>query len=101
MPHSPTYLCGVINTISRDSLVCIATGYGLDDLGSVPGKGRKFVSSELQPTQPLIQWVPWALSLGVKLPERETDHTAEVTNGGAIPPLHYTSSWLDGKIYFL
>jgi hypothetical protein len=27
------------------------------------------------PTQPLIQWVPGALSLGVKWPEREADHS--------------------------
>jgi hypothetical protein len=27
------------------------------------------------PTQPPIQWVPGALSLGVKRPGRETDHS--------------------------
>jgi hypothetical protein len=27
------------------------------------------------PTQPPIQWVPGALSLGVKRPEREADHS--------------------------
>jgi hypothetical protein len=36
----------------------------------------------LRPTQPPIQWVPVALSLGVKRPGREADHsfpcTAEV-----------------------
>jgi hypothetical protein len=39
----------------------------------------------LRPTQPPIQWVPWAFSLGVKRPERETDHSppsiAKVKNG--------------------
>jgi hypothetical protein len=38
----------------------------------------------LGPTQPPIQWVPEALSLGVKRPGRETDHSplssAEVKN---------------------
>jgi hypothetical protein len=38
----------------------------------------------LGPTQPPIQWVPGALSLGVKRPEREADHSppssAEVKN---------------------
>jgi hypothetical protein len=38
----------------------------------------------LKPTQPPIQWVPGALSLGVKLPGREADHSppssAEVKN---------------------
>jgi hypothetical protein len=29
----------------------------------------------LGPTQPPIQWVPGALSLGLKLPEREADHS--------------------------
>jgi hypothetical protein len=29
----------------------------------------------LWPTQPPIQWVPGALSLGVKLPGREADHS--------------------------
>jgi hypothetical protein len=29
----------------------------------------------LGPTQPLIQWVPRALSLGVKRPGREADHS--------------------------
>jgi hypothetical protein len=29
----------------------------------------------LGPTQPPTQWVPGALSLGVKLPEREADHS--------------------------
>jgi hypothetical protein len=30
----------------------------------------------LGPTQPPIQWVPGALSLGVKRPEREADHSS-------------------------
>jgi hypothetical protein len=30
---------------------------------------------DLGPIQPPIQWVPGALSLGVKLPEREADHS--------------------------
>jgi hypothetical protein len=67
-----------------------ALGYGLD--------GRGFESWQrlgiflfttvpipaLGPTQPPIQWVPWALSLGLKWPEREADHSppssAEVNN---------------------
>jgi hypothetical protein len=50
----------------------------------------------LRPTQPPIQWVPEALSPGVKRQERESDHSlpssAEVKNGRPIPPLPYTSS---------
>jgi hypothetical protein len=51
----------------------------------------------LEPTQPPIQWVPGALSPGVKQPWREADHSplfsVEVKNGGGIPPLFHTSSW--------
>jgi hypothetical protein len=69
---------------SRDSSVGIALGYGLDDRGSrvrFPGGGlgiflfttasRKALGS----TQHPIQWVPGALSLGLKLPQREADHS--------------------------
>jgi hypothetical protein len=34
-----------------------------------------FVMSCVGPTQPSIQWVPGALSLGVKRPGREADHS--------------------------
>jgi hypothetical protein len=49
-------------------------------------------------TQPPIQWIPVALSLGVKRPRRETDHSppssAEVKRmRGAILLLPNTSSW--------
>jgi hypothetical protein len=51
----------------------------------------------LGPTQPPIQWVPGVLSPGIKRQEREADHSppssAEVKNGGAIPPLLRMSSW--------
>jgi hypothetical protein len=51
----------------------------------------------LGPTQPPIQGVPETISLEVKLPGSEFDHSSpsntEVKNGGAIPPLPYTSSW--------
>jgi hypothetical protein len=50
-----------------------------------------------QATQPPMQWVPWAVSLGVKKQGHKTDHSppysAEVKNGGAILPLPHTSSW--------
>jgi hypothetical protein len=55
---------------SRDSVVGIATGYGLDDRGvgvRVPVGSRIFSTSSrpaLGSTQPPIQWVPGTLSWG-------------------------------------
>jgi hypothetical protein len=87
---------------SRDSSVGIATGYGLDGRGSIIGRGKIFLfstvtSTALEPTHPPIQCVPEALSPGVKRPGR--DHSppssAEVKNGGAMPPFPHMSSWKD------
>jgi hypothetical protein len=48
-------------------------------------------------TQPPVKWVLRAASPGVKRLGREADHSppssAEVKNGGAIPPLPTMSSW--------
>jgi hypothetical protein len=75
----------------RDSSVGIALGYGLDDRGSrvrfPAGLGIFLFTTAsrtaLGPTQPPIQWIPGALSLGVKWPGGEADHSppssAEVT----------------------
>jgi hypothetical protein len=72
--------CAVLYKVkSRDSSVGIALDYGLDDQGSrvrfPEGLGiLLFTSSSitaLGPTQPPIQWVAGALSLGVKRPRRE------------------------------
>jgi hypothetical protein len=68
---------------SRDSSVGTALGYGLDDRGSrarfPAGAGKFFLlitasRMALGPTQPHIQWVPGALSLGVKRQGLEVDH---------------------------
>jgi hypothetical protein len=52
---------------------------------------------DLGPTQPAIQWLPRARSLGVTWPGREADHLSHIPPRlrmrGAIPPLPYTSSW--------
>jgi hypothetical protein len=69
----------------------MALGYGLDDRSSrvrfPAGAGNFLITASrtaLGPTQPPIQWVPGALSLGVKRPGREADHSpptsAEVKN---------------------
>jgi hypothetical protein len=70
-----------VHNRSQDSVVGIATSYGLYDRGvgvRVP-VGSRFFSSPKRPdrrsTQPPIQWVPGALSPGVKQPEREVDHS--------------------------
>jgi hypothetical protein len=53
-------------------------------------------------TQLPIKWVPRALSLGVKRPAREAGYlplsSAEIKNGGAIPPLPDTCSRRDNFI---
>jgi hypothetical protein len=66
---------------SLDSIVGIATGYRLDNQGlgvQAPLGSRIFSSTSfrlaLGSIQPPIQWVPGALSLGVKQPRHETDH---------------------------
>jgi desulfoferrodoxin (superoxide reductase-like protein) len=64
--------------MSRDSIVGIATDYGLDDrwVGvRVPVRSRIFSSPALGCTQHTIQWVTVALSPGVKRQGREADHS--------------------------
>jgi hypothetical protein len=81
-------------------LICgIATGYGLDGRGLIPGRGKIFLHSVQTGSglaQPSMQWVPWTNFPGVKRQEPKADHSppsnAEVKNGGAIP-ITPTSSW--------
>jgi hypothetical protein len=69
---------------SRDSSVGIALGYGLDDrvqgFDSRRGLGiflfTTVFRTALEPTQPPIQRVSGDLSLGVKRPWREADHSS-------------------------
>jgi hypothetical protein len=79
---------------SWDRPVGTATSYGLDGRGSSTRRFKIFLLSTssrpvLGPTQLSIQWVPGALSLVVKRPGLEADHShpssAEIKNGGAIP----------------
>jgi hypothetical protein len=71
---------------SRNSVVGIATCYGLDYRGlelRPPPPLRRFKNflfttsprPTLGSTQPPIQWVPVTLSPGVKRPGREADHS--------------------------
>jgi hypothetical protein len=81
-----TAICkpSLLHWYSRDSSAGIALGCGLDDRRSrvrFPGGGLGIFlfttapRTALEPTKPLIQWVPGALSLGVKRPGREADHS--------------------------
>jgi hypothetical protein len=71
------------SSTSRDSSVGVALGYGLEDRGSrvlfPEGLGIFLFTiasrTALEPTQPPIQWVLGALSLGVKQPGHEADHS--------------------------
>jgi hypothetical protein len=67
--------------------------------GSISHRGKIFLfyatsRPALRPIQPLIRWVPRAISMGVEGPGREADHSppssAEVKNGGAVPLLSHT-----------
>jgi hypothetical protein len=81
---------------------CVATGYGLDGRGSIPGKGKKFNPTLQLPDRLWAQ--PASYPTGteeslpvVKRPRRETLSSpvpsAEIKNGGAIPALSHMSSW--------
>jgi hypothetical protein len=71
----------------RDSAIGMATGYGLDDrrVGvPVPVGSRIFLLSTssrpvLGSTQYPIQWIPGALSSGVKQPGREIDNSPQTS----------------------
>jgi hypothetical protein len=74
--HSDCCLLPDFHQSLRDSSVGIATSYGLDDR-EVGVRISVFSTSSrpaLESTQPPIQWVPGALSPGVKRPVRVADH---------------------------
>jgi hypothetical protein len=88
----------IFKSESQDRSVGIATGYGLDGRCSIFGRCKFFIASRpaLGPTQPPTQRVLESLSVEVKRPEHEVDHShppsAEVNNVGAKPPFTPTSS---------
>jgi hypothetical protein len=79
------------------------TGYGLDGLGSIPGKGKIFFYTTstrlaLELVQPSVLWVgTGTISMGIKWlgseANRSLSSVAEVKNGVALPTLSHSSSW--------
>jgi hypothetical protein len=55
---------------SRDSSVGLVMGYGLEDRGLIPGRGKVFLFVDFIPalgsTQSHIQWVPLDVLPGLK-----------------------------------
>jgi hypothetical protein len=69
--------------------------------GSIPGSGKRVFSASrpaLGPTHTPLKWVPEPLPLRVKCLGHEAHqlrpYSSEVKNGGCIPLLPHTSSWL-------
>jgi hypothetical protein len=76
------------------------TGYGLDDRGSIPCRGKRFSPLRSVQTDSGAHAVSYPMGAagyfsGVKWPRRKTDYSppssAKVKNGGAIPPLPHMS----------
>jgi hypothetical protein len=73
----------LLGSVSRNISVGIGTGYGLDDciigvqfsVGDGNFSLRHHVQTGSGTTQPPIQLIPGALSLGVKRPRREADRS--------------------------
>jgi hypothetical protein len=98
----PEIKAGIISLLflQRDSVVGIATGYGLDDRGvgvRVP-VGSRILSSSRRPNRfwgppnLLSKLVPGALSPGVKL-TADLQLVTKRRKCGSIHPLPHTSSW--------
>jgi hypothetical protein len=74
---------------SWDGSVSTVTDYGLHTWSSFPSRGREFSlphhihTDSDPPTQPLIHWVPQALSFWVKQPRHEADHSYPFSWHGA------------------
>jgi hypothetical protein len=80
----PLYFRSLDETICRkDSAVCIATGYMLEDRGvgsSSPGRVKNFLfSTFFRPALGPTQWVLGTLFPGVKREGREADHSSSVS----------------------
>jgi hypothetical protein len=81
---------------SRDSSVGIAMSYWLDGRGSIPSRGKSVQTDSGAHPASYPKGILGSSPRG-KAAGGEADHSppssAEVMNGGAIPPLHNMSSW--------
>jgi hypothetical protein len=75
------FMCRCLSRFDIITVIIVSTGWTLGVLG-FDSRLRLGIflfttasRTALGPTQAPIQWVPWALSLGVKRPEREADHS--------------------------
>jgi hypothetical protein len=82
--------------------VAIATGYGLDDRGSILGRGKIFCSSSRRSDRlwdQIIQWLPVAFPLRLKRSGQEADRSPPfsvyVKNDEAVTSPPHTSLWRD------
>jgi hypothetical protein len=78
----------------------IATDYGLDGRGSIRGRDKSFfILHNVQTGSGTYPVDTGDSSSGVKQPRREADNSppssAEVKNGGPVPPFTQLSSWFD------
>jgi hypothetical protein len=76
-----TFRHGYYRAGNRNSPVAIATGYGLDDRGSIPARSKILLFSlasrpALEPTQSPIQWEPGEYFAVGKAAGLEADHSS-------------------------
>jgi hypothetical protein len=83
---------------NQDISVNRAKSYRLIGQNSIPGRVKGFFStasrSSLRTTHHPVQWGSATPSLGGKA-DHSPPSSAELKNGGAVPPLPHTSSWCD------
>jgi hypothetical protein len=98
---------GTAQNFSYISILNLAQFILARDPSSSPGRVKNFLFSissipAVGSTQPHIQWVPGALSPGVKRPEHETDHSpkasTEVKKMWKYTSTPHTPSWLSAYL---
>jgi hypothetical protein len=107
-PSFAIFMCHEMNVGSRGSSVSKMSELPAGRPGFNSRQGQKFFlfATASRPTlgltQPLTQWVLWALSLRVKWLERETNHSspssAEAKNARSYtstPPYFFMMSWTE------